>query len=477
MNRQRGPLASAVMGLLLSSVVAVRAVATISPGHQLGEYEGAYEYRDGVMLFMVAGHDGLVAILNEATYPLRQTGPDAFTNPSGDPIPFVRDSNGRVIAFREHGDIFRRRSLDVPADARQLLAPRPRTADGTLPVYRYQPPVWRDDGIETAKAEEGGLSADVSERLVNGVITGEYQDVRSILLYQHGALRLEEYFYGYGFDRPHQMRSLTKSVVSLAAGAAIDRGLLRADEPVLQRLGYAAFANPDPRKGRITLVNLLSHRSGLACNDYDPKSPGNETKMYETSDWVKAFVDLPVVSDPGTSAYYCSAGMFTTGRIIECAAGKPLPDFVDETIFRPLGIRRADWKWNFTLDRSQRNEFGQIYLRPRDMLKLGLLIQQRGLWNGTRVISSSWIDRAVSTQSRVDGADYGLGIWHRWYRVKTAAGDRRVDTVMLSGNGGQKVFIVPALDLIAVFTGGLFNRESPENEMMASVLLPALLQK
>ncbi len=94
----------------------------------------------------------------------------------------------------------------------------------------------------------------------------------------------------------------------------------------------------------------------------------------------------------------------------------------------------------FTLDRSQRNEFGQIYLRPRDMLKLGILIQRRGEWEGHRVVSAAWIDAAVTRQSRVDDSDYGLGIWHRWYQVQTPAGGRRVDTIMLSGNGGQKVY-------------------------------------
>lgn len=459
--------------VLMSIAVGARRGPARSPEQPLSDYEGTYEYRDGLTLFVVAGRDGLVAILDEGKYSLRQTGADAFTNPSGDAIPFVRDSHGLVVAFVERGDTFKRRSTAVPADVRHLLEARPA---GTGP-YRYVPPVSRNDGIRTSEAAAGTLPADVAERLVNGVIDGTYADVRSILVYRHGALRLEEYFYGYDVTRPHQMRSFTKSVVALAAGAAVDRGLLRPNEPALQRLGYREYANPDPRKSTISLIDLLSHRSGLACNDYDGSSPGNEKNLYETSDWVKAFVDLPVVADPGTSAYYCTGGIFAAGRVVERAAGRPLPEFVNEAIFEPLGIRRADWKWNFTLDRSQRNEFGQIYLRPRDMLKLGLLIQQRGLWEGKRVLSQSWIDQAVSTQSRVDGSDYGLGIWHRWYNVKTAAGDRRVDTIMLSGNGGQKVFIVPGLDVIAVFTGTTFNRESPTNAMMATVLLPALMQQ
>jgi CubicO group peptidase (beta-lactamase class C family) len=96
-------------------------------------------------------------------------------------------------------------------------------------------------------------------------------------------------------------------------------------------------------------------------------------------------------------------------------------------------------------------------------------------WEGRRVVSAAWIDAAVARQSRIDDSDYGLGIWHRWYRVQTPAGERRVDTIMLSGNGGQKVYLVPSLDLIVVFTGGAFNVESPVNTMMARVLLPALM--
>jgi CubicO group peptidase (beta-lactamase class C family) len=162
--------------------------------------------------------------------------------------------------------------------------------------------------------------------------------------------------------------------------------------------------------------------------------------------------------------------------MVERATGTPLPDFAQAHLFAPLGIARDAWRWNFTLDRSQRGEFGQIHLRPRDMLKLGLLIKQRGQWRNQGVVPAAWTDAMTARQSHVDDSDYGLGVWHRWYGVETPAGTQRVDTIMLSGNGGQKVFVVPSLDLVAVFTGGTFNQESPVNTMMAQVLLPALLE-
>jgi CubicO group peptidase (beta-lactamase class C family) len=189
---------------------------------------------------------------------------------------------------------------------------------------------------------------------------------------------------------------------------------------------------------------------------------------------VKTFVDLPLVAEPGTTGSYCSANFYTAGRVVEKATGKPLPVFADEVLFRPLGVRRADWQWNFTLDRSQRNDWAQIHLRPRDMLKLGILIRDGGKWQNRQVISRSWIDAATSKQSVIEDSDYGLGIWHRWYRVKTPAGQRRIDTILLSGNGGQKVQIVPSLDLIVVSTGNAFFVNSPVNDMLARVLLPEL---
>jgi len=447
-----------------------------APRQDLAEFEGRYEYRDGLTLFMVTSGEQLIAIIDQSKYLLRVAGTDTFLNPAGDLIPFVRDENGRIVAFKEYGDTFARLSLNVPASARLLLEPRAKGPKGAPAVYRYESPPRLADGIRVGKASPTTLPPKVAEQLVNGVIDKTYADVHSILIYHKGALLLEEYFYGFDRNRPHEMRSFTKSVISLLAGAAIDRGLLRANEPVLARLPYSSFGNPDPRKAKVTLTHLLSNQSGFDCNEYDRSSLGNEVNLFETQDWVKTFVDLPMVSDPGTAARYCSGGFYTAGKIVERASGKPLPEFADKVLFRPLGIERSDWKWNFALDLSQRNEFGQIFLRPRDMLKLGILIHDRGKWKDRRVVSASWIDAAVARQSRIDESDYGLGIWHRWYNVQSPAGDRRVDTIMLSGNGGQKVYVVPSLELIVVSTGTAFFVDSPVNEMMTQVLLPALMK-
>jgi CubicO group peptidase (beta-lactamase class C family) len=462
---------------LAAVLIALPGPALCASPSPLGEYEGHYEYRDGLSVYMVAQGEQLVAIIDQSKYLLRRAGPDKFLNPAGDAIPFHRDAGRRVVAFEEYSQRFARLSSDVPKSARMLLQPRAPGPDGLPIIYRYQAPPRLEDGIEVGQPGPGPgtVPREVAERLVNEVIDGRSADVRSLLVWHQGRLVIEEYFYGFDRDRPHGMRSFSKSVISLLVGAAIDRGLLRDDEPTLARLGLPPPRNPDPRKSRITVSQLLSNQSGLACNEHDQGSPGSEIRLFETDDWVRTFFDLPMLDDPGTVARYCSGGFFAAGRLVERSAGKPLPEFAREVLFGPLGISRDHWSWNFTLDRSQRNQFGQVHLTPRAMLKLGILIRDRGLWQGRRVISASWIDAAISRRSRVDDSDYGLGIWHRWFEVATANGPHRIDTLMLSGNGGQKVYLVPSLDLIVVSTGSAYFVDSPLNRMMVQHILPALM--
>jgi hypothetical protein len=94
----------------------------------LAEFEGLYGYRDGGTLVMVADGERLVAIINEAKYPLRAVATDTFTNPGGDPIPFVRDTTGRIVAFQEHGDTFARLSTAVSAEIRHWPTLSPAVA-------------------------------------------------------------------------------------------------------------------------------------------------------------------------------------------------------------------------------------------------------------------------------------------------------------------------------------------------------------
>jgi CubicO group peptidase (beta-lactamase class C family) len=440
----------------------------------LSDFVGTYADGPRRTIEIVAT-DALFAVVDDSKYLLRGAGRDAFLNGPGDTITFPRSAAGVVTGYVERGVMHARLRRSVSKAALAMVTPQ---SPGRLPGdYHYRVPANRGDGIAVGDVRDSDLDSATVDSIVHSVLDGTYRDVHSVLLFQRGRLVLEEYFYDHDAMRPHQMRSATKSVVSALAGIAIDRGALPGvTSPVAPRLTYASFAHPDPRKAQLSLAHLLTMSSGLACNDYDSKSPGNESTLYESADWVKATIDLPMVADPGSVAHYCSGGVAVVGRTVENAVHMTLPAFAQASLFAKLGIARSAWKWNYTLTNANR-EYSQIHLRSRDMLKIGMLYANGGMWRGTRVISEAWVTASLAEQSQIDGTAYGYFWWRPWLNVQTAAGNQRVSYNAAQGNGGQKIYVIPELDLVAVFTGGDYNSGgSPPNKIMARIILPKLLE-
>lgn len=460
--------------VLLFTAYASGLIAQAPHQPSLSDYVGTYADTPGHPIEIIAG-DELFAVQDGAKYRLKASGIDEFTSGIGHKIPFRRDAHGQVTGYVESGVFHPRISTEITSESAALAHPRPKGQDSPSD-YRYQIPKDLHDGIAVGDIGQTELGQATANAIVRAILDGTYQDVHSVLLYQHGKLVMEEYFYGYSVARPHQLRSATKSVVSALAGIAIDRGALTgADEVVLPHMSYASYANPDPRKRAMTLGNFLSMSSGLDCNDHSSDSPGRETVIDDTPDWVKATLDLPMINDPGTKGFYCSGGVAVVGRMTENATHKNLPDFAQDNLFGPLGIARSDWVWNYNLTNADK-EYSQIHLRPRDMLKLGILFANGGIWHGRRIVSGSWVKASLAEQSHVDNTSYGYFWWRPYLNVETANGTQRVDMVAAQGNGGQKIYLLPQYDLVAVFTAGDYNSDgAPPNKIMIRIVLPALI--
>jgi len=461
---------SALLLLLLPGSVTAQTTSAL----HLSDYVGTYADAPGHTLEIVDG-DGLFAVLDEAKYNPRPSGVDQFTTITGQTVSFLRDAQGKVTGYEQDGEFHPRLSTNVTLQSAALARPRPKGQDRPSD-YRYHRPADLHDGLAVGDIAHSDLGVATADAIVHGILDGTYKDVHSVLLYQRGHLVMEEYFYGYSLQRPHQLRSATKSVVSTLAGIAIDRGALSGvNERVLLQMSYPSYANPDLRKAAMTLGDFLAMSSGLDCNDHSSTSPGRETVIDNMPDWVKATLDLPMINDPGTKAYYCSGGVAVVGRLIENAVHMRLPEFAQANLFAPLGISRADWVWNYDLTNADK-EYSQIHLRPRDMLKLGVVLSDDGRWHGPQVISTSWVHAALSEHSHVDNVSYGYFWWRPWLNVETPSGSQHVDVIAAQGNGGQKIYLVPQYDLVAVFTAGGYNAEStPPNTIMAKIILPALM--
>jgi CubicO group peptidase (beta-lactamase class C family) len=197
---------------------------------------------------------------------------------------------------------------------------------------------------------------------------------------------LDEYFYGYDRDAAHDTRSASKTFSSVMLGALMMGGSSLSPQTHIYELlsAQGPFAHPDPRQHEITLAQLMTHTSGLACDDNDDASPGNEDTMQSQraqSDWWKYTLDLPMAHDPGTHYAYCSANINLLGAALTTASGEWLPALFDRSVARPLQF--GSWYWN-VMPNGEGYLGGGAFVRPRDFLKLGQTFLDGGLWNRER---------------------------------------------------------------------------------------------
>ncbi|WEK34052.1 MAG: serine hydrolase [Candidatus Pseudobacter hemicellulosilyticus] len=457
-----------VLFLLTCRTVAAQQPYTVTY-QQLKEFQGLYEYSNHTTLKIAASPKDtlLYAVIGEGMYPLQPAGQDLFLDGSRNAVRFFRDKRKMVIGYSLGNDTFRLldRKVTFPA-AIWYARPEAERKKG----YRYKQPVAVSDGLETGDIAASGLNASLLSEMVEKIMDGTYKDVHSILIIKDGKLVFEEYFYQYNKDSLHELRSVTKSFISALTGIAIDKGYIKSkDEAVLPFFPEYKPNNFVESKKKITVENLLSNQTGLDCDISNSQSEGNETKMGYSPDWVKFTLDLPMVDTPGGKGMYCSGNPVTLGRIIEKTTGLALADFARKTLFAPMGV--THFKWHFKPDQSSSETFCQLYLRPRDMAKFGLLYLDAGKWKGQQLISGDWVGQSLASHSIVQNNGYGY-LW--WIKYLNVNGTRYYNR-SAQGNGGQRICIWPDQQMVTIVTAGRYNSQSYSDELVARYVLPAFL--
>ena len=449
--------------ILLFSIGSLAQIVYKPSYHQLKEYEGKYEFINGSALQIAASPKDplLFAIIHKSNYPLRPSSRDVFINLSNEKVQFYRDSNNKIAGYISNNDSFKLidRSVYFP---KTMWYPRLNTN------YEYVKPKNINDGLKTGNVAQSELDTALLRTMVKKTIAGDYPNVHSILIIKDSKLVFEEYFYEYTRDSLQELRSATKSIVSALTGIAIAKGFIKSkNEKVLSFFPEYDVKNPSPLKQQITIENMLDNSSGLDCDISNEKSEGNEIKMDYSDDWVKFTLDLPMIDTPGGKGMYCSGNPITIGRIIEKTTKQSLPDFADKTLFQPLAIK--NYKWNFKPDKSNAEDYCQVYLTPREMAKFGLLYLNNGRWNGKQIVPANWIKESFEKHSVVQGVDYGY-LW--WLKYLDADGVRYYGKAA-QGNGGQKIYIWQQLNMVTVITGGNYNSQSPSDELISKYILPS----
>lgn len=337
----------------------------------------------------------------------------------------------------------------------------------------------------TAKPQEVGFPTGLTEKL-DEVLAGErFDGLHSVVLVRHGKLVYEHYLQGddekFGVpkedvaftpERLHDVRSITKSVVGLLYGIALERGNVPAlDSPIFRAFPEYPDLPRHPTRREIHVAHALSMTMGLQWEEsnvpYD-EAANSEIAMYRASDSIRFALDRPMAAQPGSAWNYSGGATAVLAEMIRRGTGEGLSEFARAELFEPLGIETFEWITDYN---GLPHAAAGLRLRPRDTAKLGQLVLQSGTWDGKEVVPKEWV--ALSAQPHAEASD-GCNYGYHWWLCETAAG---VKVIEGSGWGGQNLLIVPDLDLVLVTNAGLYgdyNAWTLAYSLLEEHIIPAL---
>ena len=347
---------------------------------------------------------------------------------------------------------------------------------------------WPKVEWETSTLEDEGIDPLPITRFVEEIQSGKYGMVDHFLLIRNGRVVVDESFkrdyksvaakvrpeeriglnrrdpkYDYenadyhpfyqGTDL-HTLQSISKSITSLALGIAIDKGHIEGvDAPILPFFDAYDFDRSDPRRAAMTVEDLLTMRSGI---EWEPEGsfqdPETSTVSLENAEeWIQFILDHPMDTDPGTSFEYNDGASVLLGKIVGVATGKRLDKWTEERLFDPIGI--DNYYWKATPD-GEIDSMGGLYLSAHDLARIGLLVLRGGRWEGKSVVSENWLNQStlphVADTSPNDDDD-NTAYAYKWWLPNHKTNEPRA--ISAFGFGGQRLTIIPELDVIIVFTG------------------------
>ena len=263
-------------------------------------------------------------------------------------------------------------------------------------------------------------------------------DTRSLLVERNGVIIQEEYFNGYSSEHYFDVRSVTKSVISILIGIAIDRGFIQSVDETIGGYLSEVLPNLEPEKAALTIKELLTMTTGLPWRELGYTS--TDFNSWVTSpDQLMWILDKQILNEPGTYWNYNTGACHILSAILTEASGLTAKQFAQQYLLSPLSGEVGDWS-----DDSRGYNFGGhgINLTAPDMIKIGRMMLNGGDYNGTQIVSSEWISESThnwySTNNAVPyGHVYGY-LW--WVGTNAVTG---TSFFFAHGYGGQFIICVP----------------------------------
>lgn len=356
---------------------------------------------------------------------------------------------------------------DEKTDENRLFFPRPVSVNGSM-EYVYHQPEQIDNYLQTASVFQFITDSTAFYSLMDGIIKQKFGRLESLLILKDKKLVLEEYFYAYNRTQLHNIHSCTKSIVSLLLGIALKRsGNMNVDKSVFDYVPqYASLKTKENEQ--VKLKHVLTMTAGF--------QEAEDSKNSDNGDPIHDILTLPMESRPGKKFKYSNDCSNLLGGIIYSLEGKQANEYAQEVLFGPLDISQFYWETENGIPHCH----SDLHMQPRDMAKIGLLVLNKGYWNGEQIVPEEWID--VSTKPHVAESeyfDYGYQWWYRskqnkpWWNNPVRGGKTEHDMALALGYGGQYIMVIRDLNMVIVTTSSDYN----ENNGMAHAKVPMAIEE
>lgn len=292
--------------------------------------------------------------------------------------------------------------------------------------------------------------------------------LRGVVILREGRLVAERYFNGATAHSLNDIRSAGKSVTALLATIAMDRGAIAsASDPVTKYWPESTRS----ALGKASVDDLLTMRSGLAADDEDPASPGQEDRMDAAADPVAFALAVPALEAPGRTYRYNSVTAYAAGLVIGKATGMDLGAFAGMALFEPLGI--TAWRWDKDAAGHTKGQ-GNLWLSTRSLAAIGEMVRCGGEYRGRRIVSAGGTEAMMQPRAAIGAKDpYADQYARAWYYKGMSVGAQRLPVWFASGNGGNKIYVVPKARLVVAITSQAYGRgygQRRSQEILKSVL-------
>ena len=364
--------------------------------------------------------------------------------------------------------------------------------------YYYHPPEYINDGFEVGSLEDVNIDSVLLKKAVDKINCGKYDEVHAMIIFKDSKLVFEEYFQGHRYkwdaanhhgeriswDKStlHGIKSVSKSIASTCIGIAIDKGFIKSvHQSIFDYLPNHQHLKVGGKE-KITIEHLLTMTSGLEWHEWGvPLSSASNDIVgiwFQDKDPITFILEKLRINNPGTTFTYSGGNTAILGEIIKNATNMELDKFCEEYLFRPLEIDSANWALRYNNEVIEAG--GGLDMTPRDMVKIGVLYLNNGIFNNMQIISKQWIEKCTTPYSNnmnidIPGHDSGIhGYSYSWWLKSFSKSGEEINMYKAVGWGGQEIIILPELNTVVAFTGGNYIPIVKVSEILENYILPAI---